>query len=134
MSKCQKIRPTGTYSGKQGFEYFEGISRETAGASSICLHLLTIPPKGRGRAHLHAGHETAIYMLQGTTVMWWGNRLENRMEVHAGDFVFIPAGMPHLPMNPSEGEAVAVVARSDPHEQESVLLLPELETEMLTPI
>ena len=41
--------------------------------------------------------------------------------------VYIPADMPHLPENPYEERARAVVARTDPHEQESVVLLPELE-------
>jgi uncharacterized RmlC-like cupin family protein len=37
--------------------------------------------------------------------------------------------MPHLPYNLSDTEScVAVVARTDPNEQESVRLLPELET------
>jgi len=36
--------------------------------------------------------------------------------------------MPHLPYNPSQTDAVvAVIARTDPHEQESVVLLPELD-------
>ncbi len=35
--------------------------------------------------------------------------------------------MPHLPLNPYSEEAVAILARTDPNEQESVQLLPELE-------
>jgi uncharacterized RmlC-like cupin family protein len=124
---CHKIQPGGTYSGKQGFDYFEGISRETTGAHAICMHLLTIPPGGRAKAHKHATHETAIYALAGTTVMYWGAQLENRMEVSAGDMVYIPADTPHLPFNPGTTPAQAVIARTDPHEQESVILLPDLE-------
>ncbi len=51
---CQKLRPTGTYDGKQGFSYFEGIASETTGSQAICMHLLTIPPGGRAKAHKHA--------------------------------------------------------------------------------
>lgn len=129
MTPCQTFRPSGaaTYAGKQGFSYFEGISRESAGSQSICMHLLTIPPGGRARAHKHATHETAIYVLEGTTIMYWGARLEHRMEISAGEMLYIPADMPHLPFNPGPGEARAVIARTDPHEQESVVLLPELE-------
>ena len=29
---CIKLRPGQTYSGKQGFRYFEGIARETTGS------------------------------------------------------------------------------------------------------
>ena len=129
MKECRKLRPTGVYTGKQGFSYNEGISTETVGAEAICMHLLTIPPGGRAKAHKHATHETAIYMLEGITIMHWGQALENRMEVVAGDILYIPADMPHLPFNPGPGPGpvTAVIARTDPHEQESVVLLPELE-------
>jgi uncharacterized RmlC-like cupin family protein len=41
----------------------------------------------------------------------------------AGDFVFIPAGVPHQPYNPTDRPVRALVARTDPNEQESVVLL-----------
>ena len=40
---------------------------------------------------------------------------------------YIPAGVPHLPANLGDKPASAIIARTDPHEQESVVLLPELE-------
>jgi uncharacterized RmlC-like cupin family protein len=47
---CRKLRATGTYSGKQGFDYFEGIARETVG----CVR------------HMHASaHDTARRPRQG---------------------------------------------------------------------
>jgi len=124
---CIKLRPGDTYTGKQGFDYCEGIARETAGSRAICMHFLTVPPGGRAKAHKHATHETAIYMLSGTTVMYWGERLQHRMETVAGDMVYIPADVPHLPVNPGPEPAQAIIARTDPHEQESVVLLPDLE-------
>ena len=126
MTPCRKLRPGDLYAGKQGFSYFEGISRETTGSQGLCMHLLTIPPGGRAKAHKHATHETAILMLEGVSIMYWGERLENRMEAEAGDLIYIPADMPHLPFNPGAVPARAVIARTDPHEQESVVLLPEL--------
>ena len=127
MPSCHKLRPGETYAGKQGFSYFEGISSETTGSNAICMHLLTIPPGGRARAHKHATHETAILVLEGRSVMYWGERLENVMESTAGEMVYIPADMPHLPFNPGPDTVRAVIARTDPHELESVVLLPVLE-------
>ena len=124
---CHKLRPGQTYSGKQGFDYFEGIAKETTGSGAICMHLLDIPPGGRAKAHKHATHETAIYVIEGEAIMYWGDQLENLMETNAGDMIYIPADVPHLPMNMSDKPARAVIARTDPHEQESVVLLPELE-------
>ena len=126
--KCTVIHASESYEGKQGFSYFVGISAESAGAQAICLHLLTIPPGGRARAHLHENHETAIYVLSGEAEMWYGEDLREYMLTRAGDFVYIPAGTPHLPSNPSKTETcVALIARTDPNEQESVVLLPELD-------
>ena len=127
MPDCQKLRPSGTYSGKQGFDYFEGIARETTGSSGICMHILTIPPGARAKAHKHETHETAIYVIDGEAIMYWGDNLENLMETRVGDMIYIPAGVPHLPLNVSDKPATAVIARTDPHEQESVVLLPELD-------
>jgi len=124
---CRKIRPSGTYDGKQGFSYFEGIARETVGSIGICMHLLTIPPGGRAKAHKHVSHETAIYVLSGEAKMWFGERLEECMSIQAGDLVYIPADTPHLPANTSDQPVTAVIARTDPNEQESVVLLPELD-------
>jgi uncharacterized RmlC-like cupin family protein len=127
MADCRKIRPADRYAGKQGFTYDAGISAETVGSTSICMHLLTIPPGGRAKAHKHATHETAIYQMTGRSVMYWGDRLQNRMEAEAGDLIYIPADTPHLPFNPGPEPCTAVIARTDPNEQESVVLLPELE-------
>ena len=92
------------------------------------MQLLTIPPGGRAKAHKHESHETAIYILQGEGHMWWGDKLEHHSAPKAGEFVYIPANMPHLPYNPSATETcIAVIARTDPNEQESVVLMPELE-------
>jgi uncharacterized RmlC-like cupin family protein len=121
---CVVVHSGGTYSGAQGFDYFEGISAESAGSRGICMHLLTIPPGASARPHLHENHETAIYVTAGRAEMRYGEDLRERLEVSAGEFLYIPAGMPHLPYNPSADEpCTAVLARTDPNEQESVVLL-----------
>lgn len=125
---CQVIRPTSTFDGKQGFSYFEGISAQSVGSKSICMHMLKIPPGGKANAHLHENHESTIYVLEGEAGMWFGENLSEYVTVKAGDFLYIPAGVPHLPANLSKTEAcVAILARTDPNEQESVTLLPELD-------
>jgi uncharacterized RmlC-like cupin family protein len=114
--------------GKQGLEVFAGISTETAGATGICMHLVIIPPGAAASAHLHQDHETAIYVLDGEADLWFGASLEECLTSRAGDFLYIPAGMPHLPVNASATEpCVVVLARTDPNEQESVVLRPDLD-------
>jgi uncharacterized RmlC-like cupin family protein len=124
---CQIVRPGGSYDGKQGLTYLAGISAESVGATGICMHLLRMPPGTRAKAHLHEAHETAIYMLSGTTAMWYGEQLEEHLVLEAGEYLYIPAGVPHLPYNPGPAEAVALLARTDPNEQESVILRPDLD-------
>ncbi len=127
-SSCARLRAGKAFVGRQGFIYAPAISAETVGARAIHMQLLTVPPGARAKAHKHERHETAIHVLSGEVGMWYGERLEHHMVTRAGDFVYIPADTPHLPYNMSATEpAVAVVARTDPNEQESVVLLPELD-------
>ena len=124
---CKVVSAGDTYKGKQGLAYVAGIS-EAVGARRICLVLVTIPPGGRAKAHLHKGHETAIYMLNGESEVWYGEDLREHLACGAGEFLYIPAGVPHLTTNQSETEpCTALIARTDPSEQESVVLLPELD-------
>jgi uncharacterized RmlC-like cupin family protein len=125
---CRVVRPGEAFQGKQGLLYSPAISAESVGSQGIHMQLLTIPPGGRAKAHKHASHETAIYMLRGVGAMWYGHQLEHHCLLHPEEFLYIPADMPHLPYNPSTTEdTVAVISRTDPNEQESVILLPHLE-------
>lgn len=128
MDRCHVIRNSDTYQGKQGLTYFTGICRENVGARGLCLHVLEIPPGGQANCHYHDGHESAIYMASGRAEQLWGARLENHDVIHPGDYVYIPPMVPHVVWNASDTEpVVAVIARTDPSEQESVILTPELE-------
>jgi uncharacterized RmlC-like cupin family protein len=132
--ECRIVRPGDGYEGKQGLAYGAGVSAESASATGLCLHTLVVPPGGRGKAHLHEHHESAIYVIEGEGEMWWGDGLAHHEFVHAGDFVYIPAGVPHLPANRSPTVPMrAVIARTDPNEQESVVLLPELDALAVSP-
>jgi uncharacterized RmlC-like cupin family protein len=54
--------------------------------------------------------------------------ISDYLSADAGDYVYIPAGVPHLPGNRNQTEpCLAVIARTDPNEQESVVPLPELD-------
>jgi uncharacterized RmlC-like cupin family protein len=125
---CRVLRASEPFIGKQGFSYAAAVSAEAVGASAIHMQLLTIPPGGRAKAHKHESHETAIYVLSGESAMHYGDRLEQHLIARAGDFVYIPANVPHLPYNLSQTEpCLAIISRTDPNEQESVVLLPELD-------
>ena len=124
MKTCRLISHSNSYRGKQGLEYFDGISAQTANAQGLCMHMVTIAPGTRAKPHLHENHESAIYVLSGEAGMWYGEGLREHMWMRAGDFAFIPANVPHLPYNASETvPCIGLIARTDPNEQESVTLL-----------
>ncbi|MBI4289007.1 MAG: cupin domain-containing protein [Chloroflexi bacterium] len=119
------VRATEESMSKQGLPYYVGISAENVGAKRISLNLIIIPPGGHAEAHFHRDHESAIYLIKGRTVTRYGKRLEKEMVMEAGDFLFIEPNVPHQPFNLDDKEpAMAVVTRSDPREQESVVLYP----------
>ena len=128
---CVVVRTGDGYDGKQGVSLSAGVSRGSAGSQGLCMHVLMIPPGTRGTPHLHEGHETAIYIADGEVEVWHGPGLALRTVLRAGDFLYVPPGTPHLPVNRSASPMVAVVARTDPAEQESVVILdlpPRLES------
>jgi uncharacterized RmlC-like cupin family protein len=116
------IRPTQEVSTAQRIPYFVGISGESAGALGLSMHLVVIPPGARSEPHLHQGHETAIYVLQGKVETLYGPGLQQSVISEAGDFLFIPPDVPHVAINLSSSVAArAIVSRNDPAEQDRVL-------------
>jgi uncharacterized RmlC-like cupin family protein len=121
--KIITVRPKESFISKQQLPNFEGISAQSAGTAHLCMHLVVIPPGGRAVAHYHDGHETTIYIIKGRAETKYGDKLEQSSINEAGDFIFIPPNVLHQPINLSDTEEViAVVARNDPNEQESVVL------------
>lgn len=117
------VRPGQEVLSRQQLPYFVGISQANAGATGISLNLIVIPPGGAAQPHLHLGYETAIYILEGQVQTFYGPGLRRSTINQAGDFLFIPANLPHQPVNLSASQAArALVARNDANEQESVVL------------
>jgi uncharacterized RmlC-like cupin family protein len=86
------------------------------------MHLVVIPPGAAAEPHYHDGYETAVYQLEGRVETHYGDALERSVVSEAGDFLFIPPGVPHQPVNLSATErAVALIARNDAGEQERVV-------------
>src|SRR4051812_36772565 len=115
------VRPPAESMSKQKLPYFVGVSEATAGARGISMNMIVIPPGGRAEPHTHRGYETAIYILRGRVNTRFGPGLRESVLCEEGDFVYIAADVPHQPVNMSETEAaMAIVARNDANEQESV--------------
>lgn len=116
------VRPRSSITSRQGLQQFVGISGANSGARGLSMNRVVIPPGGRAAPHRHVGSESAIYLLTGTVKTFYGTCLEKTVINRAGDFLFIPADVPHMPVNLSSREpAIALVARNDANEQENVI-------------
>lgn len=122
------VQGAASYTSRQGSVYAPGISAETAGSKAVFLGIVTIPAGGRTKAHLHQFHESAFYLMSGDGVeLCTGEQLEHRAVARAGDYLFIPANVPHVAVNRGQEPAVFVGVRNEPTAQESVVMLPALD-------
>jgi uncharacterized RmlC-like cupin family protein len=126
-SNVLPVRPDREVLTRQRLPYFVGLSADTVGATGLSMHLVVIPPGARAEPHLHVGHETGIYVLEGEVLTRWGDALQHQVVSRAGEFLFIPPGVPHEAINLSDSvPARAVVARNHPAEQDQVQPCPSL--------
>ena len=122
------VRVSDSYVAEQGSVYRSGVSAESVGSSMLWLGMISLPAGKRTRAHRHRGHETALLMTAGAEIeIWSGAELERCEKVLPGDYLFIPAGVPHVAVNRSTENAEFLCARNDPAANESVVLMPELD-------
>jgi uncharacterized RmlC-like cupin family protein len=120
------VRPDPEALSPERLPSFIGISGASAGATGISMNLVVIPPSGEAQPHRHLGYETAVYLLRGQVRVRYGPALAESLILQPGDFLFIPEDMPHQPVNLSTAEsALAIVARNDANERESVEVFAE---------
>jgi uncharacterized RmlC-like cupin family protein len=79
---------------------------------------------------VHDQHESAFFLISGEEVeLWTGDELSERAVARPGYYLYIPPGVPHVAVNRSQDTpAVFVGARTDPDEQESVIVRPDLDS------
>lgn len=124
---CVVVRPGESFVGRQGLTYIAGLTGETAGSRHISMTVATLPPGARAKAHLHRGIETAAYVIEGRGEVRFGDRLQHRLEVKAGEYSYIPADTPHVVLNASDADCRALIAHTAASDQEGIVLLPELD-------
>jgi len=75
--------------------------------------LFKVMPGARTGIHHHGEQQTIAYVLSGICEVRWGEQGEFAAVARAGDFIHVPAFVPHMEINPSETEAFHwVVVRS----------------------
>lgn len=94
-----------------------GVSKGLVGAEGIHLAVANIPPGCASSPHHHVNCESAIYVSKGKGRFLTGPKLENTLDIEAGDFLYVPQNSVHQPINDSLTEDMElIVARNTPVE------------------
>lgn len=125
--RAKIVRPGETYVGQQGFTYQAGVSRGTVGETDVCMNVLPMPPGAKANSHYHKGIDTIAYLLEGRCSVFYGERLERRAELVAGEQMFMPRDVPHAPVNDSGAACTWIVVHSSGDDQDDIILTPELD-------
>ena len=98
-----------------GSERLAAISAGHGIASPMWGGLFVVAAGSRTAIHHRGEQDTIAYVLAGTCLVRWGKRGESSAEARCGDFLHVPAWLPHMEINPSSTEPFRwVVVRSTP--------------------
>jgi uncharacterized RmlC-like cupin family protein len=107
-------------------EQFSGNTQQTSGSlrlaaisasqkvqSQLWGGVFVVEPGAKTGIHHHGQQDTIVYILEGESYVRWGVHGESSATAHAGDFIHVPAWLPHQEINPSQSEPFRwVVVRS----------------------
>ena len=88
-----------------------GVSGVTSNSQHLSMAFGMVPPGTKSTRHYHP-FETAVYVISGTARAYFGPNDEYGVDVAAGDFIYIPAGMIHSTENTGEAPVQYVLARA----------------------
>jgi uncharacterized RmlC-like cupin family protein len=77
------------------------ISADLGIQASIWGGTFLVEPGAKTGIHHHGEQDTIVYVLEGESLVRWGERGEQSAIVRAGDFLHVPAWLPHQEINPS---------------------------------
>jgi uncharacterized RmlC-like cupin family protein len=103
------------------------ILEMVATGEKVCLNVLPMPPGAKAKVHYHKGIETIAYLLEGECSVYYGDELEYRVVVQAGDQIYMPEDVPHAPYNQGAAPCKWLVVHSSGSDQDGIVLLPELD-------
>jgi uncharacterized RmlC-like cupin family protein len=91
------------------------ISRDHGIETGLWGGMFLVEAGARTGIHHHGRQETIVYVLEGESLVRWGERGESELQVRAGDFLHVPAFTPHMEINASQDEPFRwIVVRSTP--------------------
>jgi len=90
------------------------IHEESTGASRIWMGWVTNAPGMDSGPHHHGEAETAAYVVSGRVGVRFGEGFKEYVEAGPGDFLFVPAWVPHIESNPDQSEPSEVILSRAP--------------------
>lgn len=81
-----------------------GVSPQHTPATKIWFGQVSNEPGFRSPPHHHGEAETGGYVLKGHGRIYYGENFAEYVDMHEGDFVFVPPFMPHVEVNMSVTE------------------------------
>jgi uncharacterized RmlC-like cupin family protein len=92
---------------------FAAISAELGVPSALWGGTFLVEPRAQTGIHHHGAQETIAYVLDGESLIEWGERGEHSLIARGGDFLHVPAWLVHREINPSKDKPFRwVVVRS----------------------
>lgn len=93
----------------------EAISSRLNGRPGLWAGTFLVQPGAGTGIHHHGEQETIVYVLEGESLVRWGEHGEHSAMVHAGDFLHVPGWLAHQETNCSRDRPFRwVVVRSTP--------------------
>ncbi|MDP9430218.1 MAG: cupin domain-containing protein [Actinomycetota bacterium] len=103
-----------------GMRRTEAVSHRTVGSERVWMGQTAVGPRTASANHHHGDSETAIYVVSGHPVFVFAeDGREVRLTPEPGDYIFVPPFVPHREENPTDEDAVVVIARSS---QEAIVV------------
>jgi len=98
-----------------GSERRAAVAPQLGIVSALWGGMFEVEPGARTGIHHHGEQQTIAYVLSGMCKVRWGAKGEYSASATAGDFIHVPAFLPHMEINPSNIEPFRwVVVRSTP--------------------
>jgi uncharacterized RmlC-like cupin family protein len=109
------------------------ITQPQVSTSGISAGVVEVPPACAARAHQHRDTDVIVVVTGGHALTLWGEELENEIHQDPGQFLHIPAPIPHAVVNLSADTPIyALEFRADADFSRDMHLLPHLQEKVRT--
>src|SRR5829696_6040227 len=95
----------------QGVTREFGVSRSSAGSHHLSMADGVVPAGATSTRHSHP-FETAVFVISGRARAYFGLNDEEWVDMEGGDFLYIPADLPHSTANIGDTLVQYVLARA----------------------